>query len=263
MPAMKPDERANVEDAETRAVSLINKGNILQECGDHAAATASFDKAVSICRPLSETSDPVALILSQALDNKANALLELGQFADALPVFDEAIQIHEGFVRGQGSESDVGEIAVSVMNKGRALMLLDRFEEAEECFDCAEPKLANHGTYENYARLRLNLGALRFRQGRFDDSAEQYDCALRMWEYLELEDRIDAQPDRAFTLFCKADALWHAGKYQEALEAIDKAADLYRAIMQKQNRDKYREGLAEALKLRGGILFKPGDTAEA
>jgi tetratricopeptide (TPR) repeat protein len=260
---MKPAEQTNWGDVEKQAVSLIDKGDVLQECGDHKAALASFDKAISICRPLSKTSDPAARLLSQALDNRGNALLELGRVAEALPVFDEAIQIHEGIIRGEGSESDVGEIAVSVMNKGRALMLLDRYDEANECFESAAPKLANCGTCEDCGRLRLNLGALRFRQQRFDESATQYYAALNMWLYLEAEDRIDTRPDRAYTQFCIADALLHAGRYDEALAAVEQSVDLCRVIMSEQKRQKYREGLADALKLRGDILSKLGDVAEA
>jgi tetratricopeptide (TPR) repeat protein len=97
-----------------RGVALIDKGILLTGLGDHERALTSFDKAVSICRPISEKFDPVALILAQALDNKARSLIDLGRSGEAVPCFEEAIQVHEGIVRGEGTQQDVREIATSV-----------------------------------------------------------------------------------------------------------------------------------------------------
>src|ERR1019366_1510784 len=130
---MNANSRENWQDVERRTVSLIDKGHMLQRLGQNSEALASFDKAVTICRGMSDKSDSVALILAQALDNKASALMDLNRLAEAVPFFDEAIQVHEGIVRGDGREQDVREIAISVMNKGLALMRLGRSEEALAC----------------------------------------------------------------------------------------------------------------------------------
>jgi hypothetical protein len=87
---MNADESPHWPEVERQAVSLIDKGILLTGPGDHAGAFASFDKAVSICRRISDKSDPVALILAQALDNKARSLIDLGRSAEAVPCFDEA-----------------------------------------------------------------------------------------------------------------------------------------------------------------------------
>jgi len=134
---MNADQVPNWEGVEGQAVSLIDRGHLFQRLGQNEEALMSFDKAVAICHPISDKSDPVALVLAQALDNKANALVDLGRLPEAVLCFDQAIQVHNGFVRGDGTWQDVREIAVSVMNKGRALMLLGRNDEARACFEQA------------------------------------------------------------------------------------------------------------------------------
>jgi hypothetical protein len=54
------------------------------------------------------------------------------------PLFRQAIQVHEGFVRGDGTWQDVREIAVTMMNKGRALMLLGIANGPKKRKDLAE-----------------------------------------------------------------------------------------------------------------------------
>lgn len=263
---MKTNDIPDWQDVERRAVSLIDKGHMLQELGQHADAFACFDEAVTISLSLSEQSDPVALVLSQALDNKANSLVELGRVNEAIRCYDGAIQVHEGFVRGHGTPKDMRELALSMMNKGRARMLLDHYDQAHECFDLAELSLARYGQFDDYARLVHNVADLLFRQGRFEAAVERYEAALYMWEefWQPSPDPTDyPKSEYAYTLCCRADALRHLGRREEALESTTRAISLQRAEMNLRNHPQVREELAETLKLRGDIFAEQGDATRA
>ena len=159
---MNASEEPDWQSVERHAVSLIDKGHELQRLGCDKEALASFDKAVTICRAISDKSDPVSLVLAQALDNKGRALMDLKRLAEAIPCFDEAIQVHKEIVRGDGTEQDVRETAISVMNKGLALMRLGRNEEALACFEEALDAFRTCQSGEDIARaLAKSNPALR------------------------------------------------------------------------------------------------------
>lgn len=52
---MSADAKPDWQDVERQGVALIDKGILLTGLGDRVGAFASFDKAVSICRPISRT----------------------------------------------------------------------------------------------------------------------------------------------------------------------------------------------------------------
>jgi len=250
------------QDVERQGVSLIDKGILLTRLGDHKEALASFDKAVSICRPIFEKSDPVALILAQALDNKARALMDLGRPAEAIPCFDESIHVHEGIVRGEGSPRDIREIAVSVMNKGLALMHLNRNDDdALACFEQALEGFEKCGSGSDAARALTNCGDLFFRQDRFEEALAALEKSLVLWEAAYQPDA--SKSDHAYALFSRADVLLQLGRYQEALDSSDRSIDIFRTVVSHANGPGEREDLADSLKLHGQVLTKLGRVKEA
>jgi tetratricopeptide (TPR) repeat protein len=262
-PVMNADNAGNWHDVETQAVSLIDKGILLRGLGQNKAALASFDKAVTICRPISDEADPMARVLSQALDNKARALMDLERVAEAIPCLNEAIQVHEGIVRGDGTEQDVREIAISVMNKGLALMRLGRSEEALACFEQALDGFRRCESDEDAARALLNCGELYIRQGRLAEALAAYDESLAGWEAVSSDEPDDAMADHAYALYGKADVLHRVERYGEALDLSDRSIALHRAVVKHANGPRERNTLAEAVNLRGHILTRLGRTKEA
>jgi tetratricopeptide (TPR) repeat protein len=260
---MNADNAENWEGVERQAVSLIDKGILLRGLGQDDAALASFEKAVTTCRAVSDESDPVALVLAQALDNKARALMDLERVAEAIPCFDEAIRVHEGIVRGEGTEQDVREIAISMMNKGLALMRLGRSEEALTCFEQALDGFRQCESDEDAARVLLNCGELYIRQNRLDEALSAYDESLAGWEAVAGDEPDDAMADYAYTLYGKADVLHRLERHGEALDLSDRSIALHRTVMNHANGPRERKTLAEAVNLRGHILTKLGRTSEA
>jgi tetratricopeptide (TPR) repeat protein len=252
---MNADQMPNWEDVEKHAVSLIDKGHILQRLGQDAEALAAFDKAATICRPLSGQIERIDLVLSQALDNKGNALVDLGQTARSLACFDEAIQ--------RGTCKQMWGIAISMMNRGRALMLLGENERALDCLEWARQDLASWGSMDDFARVLLNIGEVQFRQGRFLTALEEYDAARFCWEEHFLDDPDAPKSDYAYTFYCKADALLRLGRRHEALESCDRSIALQRAAVNHTNGPREREDLAGAVTVRGRILNKLGHTKQA
>jgi len=260
---MNPDYAENLRHVDRRAVSLIDKGILFRQRGKNEMALASFDKAVTICRPLSDKSDPVALVLAQALDNKARSLMDLDRTAEAIPCFDEAIRVHEGIVCGDGTEQDVHEIAISVMNKGLALMRLGNSEEALACFERALDGFRRSESNEDAARALLNCGELYIRQGRLDAALAAYNEALASWEAVIDDEPDGTMADYAYTLYGKADVLHCLERYGEALDLTDRSIALHRAVLKHANGPSERETMAVAVNLRGHILTKMGRSKEA
>jgi tetratricopeptide (TPR) repeat protein len=260
---MSKNESPNWQDVERRGVTLIDKGHQFQQLGCDEDALASFDKAVTICRSTADAPEPVKLILAQALDNKARALMDLKRLDEALPYFDEAIGVHEAIVRGDGTEKDVREIAISAMNKGLALMRLGRNAEALACFERAIDDFEQCRSRDDYARAWLNCGELYTRQNRLDEALAAFDESAAAWEAATAYEPDAAKADYAYTLFSKADVLRHLRRYHEALELCDRSIAIHRAVVNHANGCRQRGDLAEALNLRGHILTDLGHTKEA
>lgn len=260
---MNTQEEPNWQDVERQAVSLIDKGRLFEGLGKSKEALASFDKAVTICRPVTEKSDAVALVLAQALDNKGNALIDLERPAEAMPCYDEAIQVHEGFVRGDGTWQDAREIAITVMNKGRALMHLGRSEEALHCMDRAVKSFHECRSVEDYARALMNCGEAFFRGGNFEEALSYYEQSIGLWEKAAELGPENPIPDHAYALFCKGDALHHLQCNQKALDFCDRSIAMNRAFVDHTHGPVERKNLAEVLNLRGHILTELGQTKEA
>lgn len=260
---MSANAPKNLQYVEKQAVSLIDKGILFRKRGKDEMALASFDKAVAICRPASDKSYPVALVLAQALDNKARSLMDLDRPAEAIPWFNEAIQVHEGIVRGDGTEQDVREIAISVMNKGLALMRLGSSEEALACFEQALDGFRRSESNEDAARALLNCGELYIRQDRLEKALAAYNEALAGWEAV-IDDEPDAtMADYAYTLYSKADVLHRLERYGEALDLSERSIALRRTVVKHASGPEERETVAVAVNLRGHILTKLGRTEEA
>jgi tetratricopeptide (TPR) repeat protein len=161
-----------------QTTALIDEGREHERTGRYEAALARFDEGVNLCRHSSSKSDEVALALAQVLDNKGCALMDLERLIEAVFCFDEAIEIHEGFVRGDGSGQDVREIAVSEMNKGLALMRLGRNDEARGFFERAIDGFERCESRGDSARAWLNNAELYIRQKRFSEALPAINEAL-------------------------------------------------------------------------------------
>lgn len=259
---MSKSESRDWQDAETRAVSLLDKGHLLHQLGQNEGSLASYDQAVKICRPFSNECDRLAFVMAEALDSKANALVDLERMAEAVAVFDEAIQVHEGILHGDGTWQDVHGIAISQMNKGRALMLQDRYDDARSCFECALDGFERCDSSLDLARTWLNVGSCYVRQARFNEALAAFDESLTHREAV-IEESDVSKGDYAYALYGKADVLLKLGCPDEALEVCDRAIALQRVIAGQTHDPSDREHLADSLETRGRILTKLGRTKEA
>jgi tetratricopeptide (TPR) repeat protein len=255
---MNTNDQLNADVVVRRTVSLIDNGRIYSLLGQPAKALACFEKAVEICRPLSSQSDAVALSLTQALDNKANALVDLGRVAESVPIYEEAIQILENNQRGDGEPWEVREIAISVMNKGRAFMLLGQHDEAAECFQRAIADFWNCGTCEDWALGLVNYGDLCFRQGNFKAAAVVFSESVAAWKTVVANGFEEWKAEYSYSLFSLADVLFHLGCYRKALGLAEQAAVIQSDIVNYTNAAQDRNDLHAILKLRGDILTKLG-----
>jgi len=257
--AMNANDERNVESVIRQTVSLIDNGRIYSRLGQPTKALACFVKAVAICRPLSAHSDLVTFSLSQALDNQANALVDLERVTEAIPVYEQAIQIHENNRHGDGEPEEIREMAISVMNQGRAFMLQGLHDEARECFQRAIADFWDCGTCEDLALGLVNYGDLCFRQGNLNEAVAVFSKSVAAWQTVVANGFEEWKVEYSYSLFSLADVFFRLGCYRDALEFAQRAAVIQRDILNYTNDPQDRNDLRDILKLCGDILNKLGE----
>ena len=201
----------------------LRRGDALRMLGEHQAAIASFDRALSLA--------PNSLAPNQpgACNNRGLALQSLGQFQDALAAFDRALELQPDFPEAYVNRSlalhALGQYEQAVAScdqalrlrpdlapahtyRGNALHALRRYAEAVASFDAAarlQPDSA-----ETHNNCGLALHQLR----RFRPAVACFDRALKL------------QPELAEAHCNRGNALFELGQYRPALAAFDRAVAL-------------------------------------
>ncbi len=174
----------------------------------------------------------------QAQAMRVFALIALGRFGDALSTAESALQ-------QQGGTSDAAQecMAITGINKGIALLKLERFEDAAAQFDTFVEQTDTVAFPEMVAAALLNRAAALDRVGRYAEAmaaldlvTEQYGRAVRCGER---ESAADAQ-------VFKATLLERLGQHDDALAACTRALGI-------------RPGHPRALMTHALLLCRAGD----
>lgn len=197
---------------------------------------------------------------------EANArALGLGQFQHAIALYDEAASIYASLGRpADQARSQVGKIA--------ALRDLGRYEEAQHIGEWAGRVLEAHAELRPLANLVMNLGTMFDRMGRFGRALEQYERAASLCERMGADapegmhamlqvnrglalralgrfDESIAASEEAHTGFLRVGHTVEAaralqslaltyfvlGRYNEALDRLDRARAIFVADMRPSN----------------------------
>jgi protein O-mannosyl-transferase len=145
--------RAAVAEEPANATLHYDLASSLEKCGKVDDAVVEYEKALSV-RPDSAT-------LMKANCNLASIIAQRGRPAEALVYYNRALAL---------SPND----EYTLLNKGSALILLQRFDEAEPLFQRVikiNPK--NIDAY-------VNIGTVLYSQGKYQESAAAYAKALRL-----------------------------------------------------------------------------------
>jgi tetratricopeptide (TPR) repeat protein len=124
------------------AQSSISDGITLGSRGCLNDAVEAFDKALSALQSLKINRATVQMLTAQALGNKGAALGDMDRHGEAIECYDAAIAIYRRLAKPGADPDLVGSYAVSVMNKGWALINEGREEEGFRCHEEARRSLA-------------------------------------------------------------------------------------------------------------------------
>jgi tetratricopeptide (TPR) repeat protein len=143
--------------------ALNNLGGILFLLGDEAAARRHLDEAFAIALELGDDVDT-----AYAVSSTAQVLLRGGAAADAEEKASHALRLLAGRV------DHVSETGSAQLVRGRALMELDRCDEAEEALRLADDSYLQMDSVGHRASVWLAQGDLAVQLGRIDDAATIY-----------------------------------------------------------------------------------------
>lgn len=237
-------------------VSLIDSGRVWKTLAQTSKALACFEKAVNLCRPVAAFSSRASISLSQALDNKANTLLDLNRTDEAILTFDEAIQAYKNVKHRDLTANDVREANITVMNKGRGLMLQGNHLEAKKYLICSVRNFRKLKCARDLALALINLGDLYFRMKQWQKALTAFSESAATYRATTVfEDKI-SKSDYSYALFCMADTLLHLDRLIEAYKVSEEAITIQQAIANFTNHFKDKQELNDCLKLRNKILAK-------
>ena len=125
-------------------MAYFNSGNALAELAHHESALKSYSEA--ICIPVNEI-----LGKDQAHFNRGNVHQDLSQLEEAIADYEAALSLKGSNTNSKGL----------FLNKGNALVMLGRFEEAHECYKNAElVATLDETSHHNREALERIMGAL-------------------------------------------------------------------------------------------------------
>ena len=132
---------------------LFNRGNVKAAQHDYEGAIVDYDEAMK-CSPHGPFLKPLFF-------NRANVKATLYRFEDAIGDYDEAISL--------GSSG-------AHFNKGNALILLGRFDEARRCYESLREEPHSPGTIRNNDAVKGVLK--RINGARYETSIESKDTPV-------------------------------------------------------------------------------------
>jgi tetratricopeptide (TPR) repeat protein len=143
--------------------ALNNLGGILFLLGDEDAAKRHLDEAFDIALELGDDVDT-----AYAVSSTAQVLLRGGAAEDAEEKASRALELLAGRI------DHISEIGSAQLVRGRALIELDRCEDAEEALRLADDSYRQMDSVGHRASVWLAQGDLAVRLGRIEDAATVY-----------------------------------------------------------------------------------------
>lgn len=214
---------AGLEEARSRMSSV----HAFSELGRYAEAEQAGEQARSSFQAAGESE-----LAARADANLGTLALSTGRPAAALEYFDRA----KGILN-----HDTLALAQIESNRGKALMLLDRHQEARRAWETALPVFSDAAVPWAAAIVEGNLAELDARQGRLQPALQHFERARRHLE------RDEAPAEMARIMGEQADVLSLSGLFEDASRIYREAIPVLEASGVRFESAKARLGLTEAL----------------
>lgn len=231
---------------------LANKGEVLRQIGRLDGALASQDEAIALLESI-PTLD-VRYELATAYLNKGIALKDLGRVADSVTWYDAAAGILQELQR-HGRYEYVNTFALTLVDKGNALVQLGRLEEAAACYDVVianrRQLVGEYGRAElagDIGQALVNKGVMLRGLGRFDEALACLDEAARLLrEQVEGRGRHELANELAKALVNMGNVYTNTDRYPAAVDCYSEAIRIRRRLVEQQQRTDLADELALVL----------------
>jgi tetratricopeptide (TPR) repeat protein len=255
---MDPNEAETIEMTERSIHDGIRQGTH-GLCQD---AIKTFDRALATCQTFKGDSSTVRLLVARALGNKGAALGDFERNSEAVKCYDAAILIYKQLAEQSGGPDLVADQAVSVMNKGWALIKLGREEEGFRCHHQAlkmrRQLLADgcESVLPDIARSLYNVGWGYLKTERFAKALAALDEAADILQKLIAAGGQGHEEDLAYVLGARADTLMYLGRLQESRDNCDEVCALFTRLALSQDNPRFDRALTTALEARENVVRK-------
>lgn len=239
-----PPEALTGESLRHKSVALDILGDVQDDRGDHAAALATYGRALEIARRMS-AEEPANQNLRHDVTvdlNKTGAALHaLDRDDEALAAFDESLGILRTLVKEGGSDSENHRrsLALTLSNRGDMLEAKHDLEGAGAAFAeaLATARRLLDGAPDDLRWKALvgtmldSRGSFEKEKGALETAARAYEEAVRIREEVAQADASDAQARHAFGV-----SAGNLGAIYEQLERLDEALRTYEAALKAAER---------------------------
>jgi len=262
---MKPAEAKIIQLADRAIFRGISKG----QRGLYQNAIEYFDQAIAACQSFKRNSHDVKLCLARALGNKGAALGDFDRNSEAVDCYTAAIAIYRQLAVQNSNPSLTVDEAVTVMNKGWALIKLGRPDEGfpvlHQALEMRRQLVADGCEWvrSDVARSLYNLGWAYLKAERFDESLSLLNEATELLQTLIAEGEEGREEDLAYVLGARADSFTGLGRFQESLENCNEVCALFTRLALSQDNPRFDKALTTALKERERVREKLAEARPA
>jgi tetratricopeptide (TPR) repeat protein len=265
-------DQGHKEWSEHLAVSLSNRGSLLRDQGQFAAAMQDLSKAVDLCRGLIAQKKDVSEHLAAALTNRGLIFRDQDKLTEALTDLNEAVALEMNLA--QEGKYALAERDLALVRTNRALILQSQGNLAaaqtdlDQVIQRLQPLVEKEGRagLEDCLAWALNKrgGGVLPRQKQFAAAIEDLNRAVILYERLiEQKKRTDLTWELANTLHNRSMVFHAKSDLDAAANDAEHAVKLYERLVEKDKRAELTPNLAQTLADRGEICTDKGQLGEA
>ncbi|WP_257454241.1 serine/threonine-protein kinase [Archangium lipolyticum] len=236
------------DDDRTRADSLNQLGNVLQQIGRYEEARARYEHSLALRL---KVLGPEHLLVAVSLNNLGTVLGEMGKYEEARASYERALAIREKIL---GPDNPL--VANSYSNLGTAFDAMMKYEEARVLYERAlairEKVLGPE--HPDVATPLNNLAIALDAMGRYEKARALHERALALREKVLGPEH----PDVAISLGGLGNVLRGMGRYEEARALHERALALREKVLGPEHPD-----VASSLDDLGLVLQAMGRYEEA
>ena len=244
----------------SRALTFRSMGRLDEALADIEHSIEEFRKAVVGNSSLLNG-------LAAAHNRRSEILRELGRYDEALSDAHEAVAAYERVLVHSDRAHLEPLLALALHNRGGVLQELGLLEQAEADMERA---LERYRPWQEklHSRVRLDLARALRERGRLallrEDPIQSRDDSTRVLQLLERfrEDWAELRVERALAQHQLAEAYLAIEEEKRALEASDRAAEIWESLVQEGRLD-LRAIFAQELNHRAQLLLHLGKVDEA